>query len=84
MRDAVPGGQVSLFGILRIPDSQKGNLVLKHRSVLRAAVVLLAVSGLGASAVVFAESEERSASDSVIEEIVVTATHRETNLTPFI
>ena len=54
--------------------------MLKHRSVLRAAVVLLAVSGLGTSAVVFAESEERAATDSVIEEIVVTATHRETNL----
>ena len=54
--------------------------MLSLNGALRAGIVMLAVLGLGASVAVFAESQEPGASDTVIEEIVVTATHRETNL----
>ena len=42
--------------------------------------VTLTVVGLGASAMAVAESARNASSDAVIEEIIVTATHRETNL----
>ena len=48
--------------------------------VLPAAVCALAAFGLGASAAAVAESEESESTDSMIEEIIVTATHRETGL----
>ncbi len=54
--------------------------MLSLNGALRAGIVLLAGLGPSASVLVFAESEAPGASDRAIEEIVVTATHRETNL----
>ena len=44
------------------------------------AVVVVAGFGLGATAIAVAESEQSASPDTAIEEIIVTATHRETNL----
>ena len=54
--------------------------MLKLNRALFTYLLLFALMTLGASRIGFAESEERASSDSAIEEIIVTATYRETNL----
>ncbi len=54
--------------------------MLNLARLLPAAVVVVAGFGLGATAIAVAESEQSASPDTAIEEIIVTATHRETNL----